>query len=470
MGARKCVGFGAFPGPAECWDSHKIMGKTSYSSYAAEIGLTISLAAVLYLLAVTDAGGFFSGLILSGVGAVDPALERLPERRLPLFMWPLAEVGLASLVALVTLLATRRMSWFTLPFAAVLTGALIYGAAILAWKHGQILIDPLTTLVILGAIMAGCTVYRIFERQAHSRTLRAVLGTGVSRQMLQVLTNAGRPLEKDGVERTITTLFCDLRDVDALFKSYEKSPEALVQILRMSLEPLMNEIRINGGTVERTSTTGLKAMWNAPVQIADHEKRACDTAMALLDKLDDINRALEHLAADNDLPYTPLSLGIGINTGQASIGNIGTDQEPLYSALGSSVRFARYLQDASESYGPAVIIGETTLTGVDRDFAFMQVDKIALGESDRPQKAFALLGNPLTKASPKFRDIVSRHETLISAYEGANWEQARQALRACRDLETIHPQLYDLYESRIDYLRRNPPGQAWDGVFRQKTR
>lgn len=446
------------------------MGKKSHSSWAAEIGLTVSMAAVLYILAASDAGGFFSGLMRPGVSAIDSAFETMPERQFPLYMWPVAEIGAAMIAALATLLVTRRTSWFTLPFAGILVAAMLYGATILAWRFAEILIDPLTAVVMLGATIAGCTVYRIFERQAHSKTLRSVLGNGVSQQMLQVLTNAGRPLEKDGMEQVVTTLFCDLRDLDELYKSYEKTPEAMVQILRMTIDPMMNEIRTSGGTVERTSSTGLKAMWNAPIQISDHEKRACDTAMALLGKLDGVNKALEQIAAEHDLPYSPISLGIGINTGSASIGNIGTEQEPLYSALGSSVRMARHLQESSEDYGPAIIVGARTAQAVERDFAFMQVDKIALGADDTPQKAFAMLGNPVMKASPKFKDIIARHDALIAAYESADWEQARQSIRACRELETIHPQLYDLYETRVDYLRRNPPGEAWDGAFRQKTR
>jgi adenylate cyclase len=445
------------------------MGKNSQGSWATEIGLTLSLAFVLAVLAAADAGGYFGGLVGLGASAVDSSFEYVPERMLPFYFWPFAEAGAAAISVTVAMVSTRRMSWFTLPFVGIITTAILYGSIIILWRFDGKLVDPLTAAVMSGVIISGITLYRVFERQAHSKTLRAVLGHGVSRQMLRVLTNAGQSLESDGTERNITLLHCDLRDVDALYSAYEKSPEALVQILRMTIDPLMNAIRTSGGTVERTSSTGLKAMWNAPVETSDHEKRACDTAMILLERLDAVNGALEQLASENNLPYTPLTLGIGINTGPASIGNMGTEEEPLFSAVGSTVRLSKHFQDASETYGPAIIVGEKTYGAVDKAFAFMQVDKVRLSPGDGSSRAFALLGNPLTMASPKFKEILDRHAALLSAYEAGNWEQARLHVKACRELETIHPKLYDLYETRINFLRRNPPEGEWDGVFQQKS-
>ena len=122
------------------------------------------------------------------------------------------------------------------------------------------------------------------------------------------------------------------------------------------------------------------------------------------------------------------------------------------------------LRDHSSAYGPTILVGETARTEADKLFALLEIDFLRVTENQDPRHIYALMGNPLVRASPKFRALETTHQEIFSAYRAQNWALARALVNECRKLPAASPRLYDIYENRISELERIPPGPGWDGA------
>ena len=120
----------------------------------------------------------------------------------------------------------------------------------------------------------------------------------------------------------------------------------------------------------------------------------------------------------------------------------------------------------SAQYGPAVIVSESTRKASERGFAFLEVDYIACGAHDEPLKLYAMLGNPVVRASPKFRALMTFHDHIFQSLRTQQWSKTRALIEQCRKLSGASQKLYDLHLARITYFEANPPGAEWDGAFR----
>jgi adenylate cyclase len=133
---------------------------------------------------------------------------------------------------------------------------------------------------------------------------------------------------------------------------------------------------------------------------------------------------------------------------------------------GDPVDLAGRICAQSGAYGPAIIVADDTRRAAERGFAFLEVDFLAVGPRDETIKLYAMLGNPLVRASPKFRALATFHEHIFNSLRTQQWRKARQLIGQCRKLSGASQTLYDLHLARIAWFEQNPPGEDWDGAFR----
>jgi adenylate cyclase len=273
-------------------------------------------------------------------------------------------------------------------------------------------------------------------------------------------------MKLDGESRTVTYMACGVRGFAELASSFRGDPAAFTRLMQRVLEPLMNAALNHGGTVDKLATEGFTAFWNAPLDDSEHAIHACEAANGMMEAIAHINEVIIHERRIDGVALSPVEIGIGISTGPAIAGGFKAHGRTAYSVNGDCAVLAARIQQISGQYGPAVIVGEDTRKASERGFAFLEVDYIALGSHDEPVKLYAMLGNPVMRASPKFRALATFHDHIFQSLRAQQWQKARELIDQCRKLSGASQKLYDLHLTRIAYFEDNPPSQDWDGAFR----
>jgi adenylate cyclase len=159
-----------------------------------------------------------------------------------------------------------------------------------------------------------------------------------------------------------------------------------------------------------------------------------------------------------------LDIGIGVNSGECVVGNLGSDQRFDYSVLGDSVNLASRLEGQTKAYGVPIMISEGTHS-LAPQFAALELDLIAVKGKLEPTRIFALLGSPEMAATDDFKTLLAAHTQFLKAYRAQDWPGAQAQMATCRVLDQNLSNLYDMYEDRIHGLEQDPPGDGWDGVY-----
>ncbi|HEV2336204.1 MAG TPA: adenylate/guanylate cyclase domain-containing protein, partial [Stellaceae bacterium] len=206
------------------------------------------------------------------------------------------------------------------------------------------------------------------------------------------------------------------------------------------------------------------AFWNAPLDDPLHADHACASALAMLAELDRINRELAAEAAAEHRVYQPLAIGVGVNTGECVVGNMGSDERFAYTAMGDAVNLASRLEGQSKTYGVSIVIGEATRQAAPT-WAALELDLIAVQGKAEAVRIYTLLGDRAHGATAEFSELTEHHTALLRQYRAREWAQAQAALSRCRSRDPRLEPLYDLYEERLAYFTANPPAADWGGVF-----
>ena len=193
---------------------------------------------------------------------------------------------------------------------------------------------------------------------------------------------------------------------------------------------------------------------------------ACEAANRMTVTLAEVNEELARERRLDGTAYEALEIGIGISTGRAIAGGFTAHGRTVYSVTGDATVMSERIRALSSQYGPAMIVTEDARKAAHRGFAFLEVDYIAAGPRDEPVKLYAMLGNPLVRASPKFRALETFHEHIFQSLRLQQWDKARGLIDQCRKLSGASQKIYDLHLARIAYFEANPPGSEWDGAFR----
>jgi adenylate cyclase len=215
----------------------------------------------------------------------------------------------------------------------------------------------------------------------------------------------------------------------------------------------------------------IMAFWNAPLAVPDHPARACRAALAMQARLRDLNVAWRQEAHDEGRNHIPVNVGIGLNTGLASVGNFGSDQRFTYSALSDDVNLASRLEGQCKTYGVSIIVGEDTQAGAP-DYAFVELDIIKVKGKTEPERMFALLGDAAMRDSPGFGALLAAHETFLIEYRAGNFAEARRKATAAKEKAEAagwSTAYYDRMRKRLKALIADPP-VIWDGVYEAREK
>ncbi|HEY0267129.1 MAG TPA: CHASE2 domain-containing protein [Rhizomicrobium sp.] len=368
-----------------------------------------------------------------------------------------------ALVLLVLGAAMILLLRFGLGWAAALTMAGMIGLGLGSWYlyAGQrLLLDAATpSLFLLLAFAAAAAAYVHDLRMAYAG-LRMAFSDSLPRATIEKIARRPHLLKLEGETRTVTYLVCGVRGLAGVAAAYKDDAAGFTSLMQKILTPLIDQALAHGGTIDRLTADGFAAFWNAPLDDGEHALHACEAAngMAIVSA-----RVTEALAQER--PDAPVAeIGVGVATGSVIAGGFGGYGRMGYSVNGDAVTLAQRIQALSPQYGPALVVSDETKRLAERGFAFLEIDTVAL--AGPPTTLYAIMGNPVNKASPKFRALTVFHDHIFQAIRKQQWQMARDLIAQCRRLSGASQKLYDLHLARIAYYEKHPPGADWDGAFR----
>ncbi|MEX0852775.1 MAG: adenylate/guanylate cyclase domain-containing protein [Bauldia sp.] len=339
--------------------------------------------------------------------------------------------------------------------------ALVVGGWV-AFDRFGLLFDPTYPAVTLfGLVAAGTTyVYRRVEQQRGE--VRRAFSYYVSPTVVDEIIAHPEKLELGGVVREVTLLFCDVRDFTSL--SERMTAHELTSFINSLLTPLSEIILKNRGTIDKYIGDAIMAFWNAPLDDTEHAANACRSALAMIAKMQELNEAWRRQAELAGRPHHAVRIGIGINSGDVCVGNLGSSQRFDYSAIGDNVNLASRLEGLSKAYGVPIVIGEPTM---ERNPALtaIELDLMRVKGRAQPTRIYTALDAFGLNGAAGER-LMSFHADMLKAYRGRDWDGAEAAIAKCEDLGVVGlAALYALYRGRIAEWRQSPPPADWDGTF-----
>ena len=323
------------------------------------------------------------------------------------------------------------------------------------------LVSPLAALAAAGALPV---FYRYWVVDRAGRQVRSTFGRYMAPALVDILAAHPERVRLGGETRTMTLLFADIRGFTTISERFKADPQGLTHLINRFLTPMTDVILMRRGTIDKYMGDCVMAFWNAPLDDDAHAQHGCESALAMIAALDGVNRELRREAESGGGQFVPLRIGIGLNTGECVVGNMGSERRFDYSVLGDAVNLASRLEGQSKTYGVDIVIGETTCAGVP-DWAVLELDLIAVKGKKEAVRIYALLDGPDRAATVEHSMLAERHGRMLACYRAQDWPGARDALAACRDISPDLGTLYSLYEGRIEHYAAHPPGPAWAGVF-----
>ena len=231
--------------------------------------------------------------------------------------------------------------------------------------------------VIVGFIVFSHLIYNNFSRENRLKLqIKKQFEHYLAPEMVKKLQKNPALLKLGGDLRILSFLFSDIRGFTPISEKYKSNPQGLTELINKFLTPMTDIILKNGGTVDKYMGDCIMAFWNAPLDCPNHQEKAIISAREMKRKLRKMNIKEEF--------GTELKIGIGINTGEAVVGNMGSEQRFDYSVLGDAVNLASRLEGISKNYDTTIIIGEDTYKSVKDKFKFRKLDDVQVkGKSNK---------------------------------------------------------------------------------------
>ena len=290
------------------------------------------------------------------------------------------------------------------------------------------------------------------DMKASLRSFRKFVPSDIVRMLLV----SGKEAIRGGERRTLTIFFSDLEGFTSAAERLP--PETLVQLLGEYLEAMTDQILASGGTVDKYIGDAIMAFWNAPSTVEDHALRACTIALTNQRRLAELRESWK----ERGLPA--FKVRIGLNTGEAFVGNIGSEARLDYTAIGDSVNLASRLEGLNKYFGTDIMISASTFALVAGEVLARPLDRVSVKGKAEGVMVYELLALR-ADASVAQRELAREHTAAVEAYLAMEWDRAITGFRRVLEQRPDDKPATSMIE-RCETLRASPPGADWDGVYR----
>lgn len=313
----------------------------------------------------------------------------------------------------------------------------------------------------------GCyswsTFIHFYQTNKEKQKIKGTFSRYLAPSIINDLLKNPQKLKLGGEKKVITVFFSDVRDFTTI--SEKLTPEQLSHALNLYMTMMTDTLFENKGTLDKYIGDAMVAYWGAPVDLPDNAYWAVKGAIQMIEKLPPINEEFEKLG------YPKFKHGIGLNTGECSVGNMGSNQIFSYTALGDNMNLGARLESLCKYYGVQLNVSEYTINSIPKDkiseFVFRTLDKVRVKGKEKAVTIYEILhpGHMLYKAT---EDLVT-YEEGFQAYLKMDFQKARSIFSSLHAKYPEDPSFERMFHTTEEFIQ-NPPAADWDGTFTHKSK
>lgn len=364
----------------------------------------------------------------------------------------LAGLSMAMLLPLLNPLKSLLVTMAVL--IAVLAGNLV------VFHFGNLVLPLASGLVMISLLFALNMSYGYFVEARGKRQITGLFGQYVPPELVDEMAKNPESFSMEGESREMTVLFTDVRGFTTISEGLD--PKQLSQLMNEFLTPLTEVIYKHRGTVDKFMGDCIMAFWGAPLADANHARNGILAGLEMHEVLAKLKTEFQKRG------WPEIKIGVGLNTGRMSVGNMGSKLRTAYTVMGDAVNLASRLEGITKEYGADIIVGEGTRDAVP-DVVFRELDRVRVKGKDEAVAIFEPLG--LQGQVPKSKQEEAKlYAQFLRLYRGQNWDQAELQLFNLQKLVPDNKLYSATFVERISFLRVNPPGKGWDGAFTFTTK
>ncbi|MDD5175492.1 MAG: adenylate/guanylate cyclase domain-containing protein [Sterolibacterium sp.] len=356
------------------------------------------------------------------------------------FVLPLLSAFRASIAALLVLLVQLSVN---------------YGF----WRLGNFVLPLAAGLLLTLSLYVLNMSWGYFVESRSKRQLTGLFGQYVPPELVEEMSRDPENYSMAGRKAELTVLFSDVRGFTTISEGL--GPDELATLMNEYLGAMTKIVRHHRGTLDKYIGDAIMAFWGAPLDDPEHAKHAVLTALEMQQVLPELNKKLVAKG------WPELRIGVGVNTGTMTVGDMGSPVRQSYTVMGDAVNLGSRLEGITKQYGVGIITGETTRELLKHSFVFRELDRVRVKGKAEPIGIYQPLGVGGEVDKAVLEELKLWNQALRH-YRAQDWDQAEVALL---NLSRVAPcYLYELYAKRIGLYRRQPPGEGWDGVTTFETK
>ncbi len=387
-------------------------------------------------------------------GLMDGTIQQIPA-------WS-TNLTLAQLFIVGILLAIFLPKLKVLPASAVCAALLL-----LQWGLNQILfsyayVTPLSPLIALTlCLYVFHVIYGYFFEARSKKLMNGLFGQYVPPELVDEMAKDPEKFNMAGESKQLSVLFSDVRGFTTISEGLD--PKTLSELMNAFLTPLTEVIHQEKGTIDKYMGDCIMAFWGAPIEDTNHPRHAVIAALKMVTTLDLLQEQFKARG------WPQVKIGVGINTGRMSVGNMGSSLRLAYTVMGDAVNLASRLEGITKEYGVQIVIGPETKESI-TDLETRELDRVRVKGKDLAVTIYEPLGFN-GKVSLTVLQARNAFEKALYLYREKSWQEAKQILLQLLEKHKDHGEkLFKLYLNRITYFESNPPPNDWDGSFTFETK
>jgi adenylate cyclase len=376
----------------------------------------------------------------------------------PVEFWWIEYVQLLLLGILLSLLLPQLS-----PLGSILTTTAALAACALLnfyfWQYLNMVVPLASGISLILALFLLNILYGFFIEWRSKRQLSNLFGQYLPPELVDEMSEDPESYIQGAQTREMSVLFTDIRGFTTISEGL--SAADLSELMNLYLTPMTAIIHMNRGTIDKYIGDAIMAFWGAPLNDPEHARHAVKAGLDMLERLKGVQELFQQRG------WPEIHIGVGINSGMMSVGDMGSEFRMAYTVLGDSVNLASRLEGLTKNYGVEIIVGQGTrdLLG---DYVFCELDMVRVKGKDQPVSIYEPVALVDEISEQEEQEIGLFHKCLLH-YRQQEWDAAETMLNQLHK-DNPHRLLYTLYLDRIAAYRQDPPAKDWDGVYTHKTK